>query len=129
MPKGHNNTGRSISGGKFVQVHHFMMDCAAWLALSANGRAAYLEIAKLYNGTNNGFLFMSALRLSELLGVSKATAARTMRELLEKGFIEITKPSAFSVKTRLATEYRLTLYRCDRTNKLPSKKFTLWKPT
>jgi hypothetical protein len=38
------------------------------------------------------------------------------------------RASGFNVKSRLAAEYRMTLYRCDVTNASPSKAFMQWRP-
>ena len=125
----HNNKGRSKrSLAPFVGLERYMLDSAAWCSLSAVERAAYLEVAKLYNGTNNGQLAMSGRRLAEHLHVSKASGTRALSVLAEKGFLEVVKPSAFSLKTKRATEYRLTAHRCDVSGSVPSKAFMKWQP-
>ena len=45
---GHNKKGRSKGGGHFVQLHDWMMNSAAWQALSPAERAIYIEVARLY---------------------------------------------------------------------------------
>jgi len=82
----------------------------------------------LFNGVNNGRLAMSGRRLAELLHVSKATGTRALKVLVERGFLEVVTPSAFSCKTRRATEYRLTVHKCDVTGTLPFKAFMRWQP-
>lgn len=103
-----------------------MVECRAWLALSPSARAAYIEVARLYNGRNNGTLALSARTLAERLGVSKDTAARLLKELIDKGFIDLVQRGAFSLKHRHATEYRLTAYSCDLTQHRSSKAFMTW---
>ena len=120
----HNNKGRSRrSLARFVGLEHYMLDSAAWFSLNAVERASYFEIARLYNGSNNGQLAMSGRRLAGLLRVNKSTGTRALSTLVEKGFLEVVRPSAFSLKTKRATEYRLTAHRCDVSGGLPSKAF------
>ncbi len=125
----HNKRGRSTrSLSPFVGLEHYMLDCPAWRSLTPVERCAYIEVARLYCGNNNGRLAMSGRRLSELLHVSKATGTRAMKVLVERGFLEVVTPSAFSCKTKRATEYRLTIHKCDVTGTLPFKVFMRWQP-
>ncbi len=128
MPRSHNNNGRSRKVWRHIQLPHFMLDTAAWLSLSSKARSAFIEVAKIYDGSNNGHLAASSRTIGDRMGVSKNTAARALDELVEKGFLEITEDSAFSRKNKRAREYRLTLHKCDRTGDLPSKAFQRWKP-
>ncbi len=99
----------------------YMIKSAAWQSLSGTAMAAYAELGRRYDGTNNGRLHLSARELSVLRRCSRDTAARGLRELTEKGFVDVVKASGFNVKgDRLGTEYRLTLYRCDVTGRTPS---------
>lgn len=113
---------------KFVMLDRWLFQCAAWRACSPNERCAYLELKQRYDGTNNGRIALSVRDLSEALHVSKDTAGRTLKGLIEKGFIQVRKQSAFNMKQRLAAEYRLTEYGCDVTGELPSKDFMRWQP-
>jgi len=114
--------------GGYLQLHRFMLNTPAWRDLSTQDRCVYIEIAAIYTGANNGFLGASARRLAELCGISKDTAARSVRNLIDHGFIECLQEAAFHVKTRLAPEFRLTQFRCDRTRTPASKAFLKWRP-
>jgi hypothetical protein len=83
--------GRKVKGPPFVQLYHHMIDSDAWHRLSVAARAGYVEIARSYDGTNNGALVMSVRRLAELIPCSINTAARILRELDDEGFIRPTK--------------------------------------
>lgn len=122
MPKRHNKKGRSTTE-RFVALPHYMLHSPAWRALSSVARAVFIELMTLYNGGNNGHIAFSARTGAERVRCSKATAARALVELQEVGFIEISTRGAFHRKTPHATEWRLTLHRCDRTGELPSKAF------
>jgi Helix-turn-helix domain len=119
MPKTHNKTGRSKHEGRFVALPHSMMETKAFKGLSATAQAAWMHIAKVYNGSNNGRLAISTRRLADVLNVGRNTAARAILELVNAGFIEQTAAASFSGK-RKAAEYRLTHKKCDRTNQNPS---------
>lgn len=123
-----NRKGRSHGLGQFVQLPHFLLECAAWRSLSSQEQAAYLAIAMAYNGSNNGRLAVSVRQVAERANVNKDTASRCLVRLQEKGLIEQTSPGGFTRKVRHAAEWRLTLYRCDRTNTPPLKPFMRWRP-
>ncbi len=126
-----NKTGRTKGQHSFfVALELFLMATPAWRSLSMAARVAYVEIAALYDQSNNGRLALSARQLAARMPISKATAHRALQELAAKGFIVATKPSGFNMKTgeRRATEWRLTRYRCDVTGDIATKAFLLWKP-
>ena len=125
--QGPKKKGRKPHGPPFVQLHWYLLDSNAWKALSYVGRAAFIELARLYNGHNTGQLALSARTLAERLGCSKATAARALNELEEKGFVGVQKLGTFRRRDRLATEYFLTLYRNDVNYDLPTKAFMRWQ--
>jgi hypothetical protein len=114
--------------GSFVALPKYMLQSLAWRTLKPVPRAAFVELVGLYNGVNNGWLAMSARTLATAINVSRPTAARALEELTARGFIEKTRAGAFSCKIRLASEWRLTMHRCDRTHDLPSKAFMRWRP-
>ncbi len=124
-----NKTGRSKAKlQSFVAIERYVMKSEAWRSLSANARAALVELLYFYTGANNGSLAMSARTLSVRIGVSKATAARVLEELQDRGFIEPVRPGGFNVKSgrRRSTEWRVTWHFCDVTRESPSKNFMRW---
>jgi hypothetical protein len=127
MPKGHNNTGRSKTE-RFVRLPHFMLRSLAWRSLSPVATTVYVELAFLYNGSNNGRLALSARAAAERAHCSKNTAARAFAELVGKGFIERRSSGHFDRKTPHAAEYRLTLHHCDRLGERASNCFMRWNP-
>jgi DNA-binding MarR family transcriptional regulator len=82
--------------GSFVALPKYLLQSAAWRTLKPVARAAFVELVGVYNGKNNGWLGMSARSLAAAINVSRATAARALKELTERGFIEQTRASAFS---------------------------------
>jgi len=126
MPRKHDSRGRSKSGGRFVALPHFMMETPAWRSLNPYGRAAYVEIAALYDGTNNGFLDMAVRRLADRMGVGKNVAHKALKSLVERGFIEPAGGGEIGRLIRNATAWRLTLHRCDRTHQPGSRAYARW---
>jgi DNA-binding HxlR family transcriptional regulator len=126
MPRTHDATGRRKGEARHVRLYHWLLDCPAWQSLSPAARCAYLELKFIYNGGNNGRIGLSARRLGACIHVSKNTAARALRELQEKGFIERVTAGAFHRKVRHATEWRLTEEKCDVSGALPTKAFMRW---
>lgn len=129
MTRKHDKTGRSKGQMRdFVALERYLLKSPAWQSLDAVARAAYIEIASAYNGSNNGRIVMSARMLADGLNVSKDTAAKKLRLLQDRGFVHLVKGAAFSMKVRHAAEYRLAAFRCDVSGALPSKDFMRWQP-
>ena len=131
MSQKHNRKGRSKGQHSlFVALELFIMQSDAWRSLSVVSRQVYIEIAALYNQSNNGRLALSARQVAQRLPINRSTVTRAFKELAKKGFIVAASPSGFNMKTgeRKATEWRLTRYRCDVTGDLPTKAFLKWVP-
>jgi hypothetical protein len=125
-----DRTGRSKKAARHVRLYYWMMQTAAWKSLTGNQRAIYVEMAARYNGSNNGRIHFSIREAATTVHISKATAARDLAVLVERGFIVAATRGAFNVKhkERQATEWRLTEFNCDVTSALPSKEFARWSP-
>jgi hypothetical protein len=114
------------SDGRFLQLHHFLMDCPAWRSLLPSDKAVYIALAALYDGTNNGRLAFSVRRAAEAANLNKDTAAKALSRLAERGFIEIVKEGHYHIKVRHSSEWRLTAHRCDVTKQPGSRAFLRW---
>jgi len=84
----------------------------AYRGLSPNARSLLMELISLYNGSNNGSLYLSVRDAAARMGVADLTAAsNAFGELQEMGFIVCTMPSEFrggSSSTSRARCWRLT---------------------
>jgi len=125
MP-GHNRKGRSRYGQKFVALYEPMQRTKAWRDLDCKARCAYVELARRYNGGNNGRIGYSVRQMAKNLNASQTTAMRVFRVLQEHGFIVRTKKGGFSLKLRHASEYRLTEYKCDQSGRLATHDYRDW---
>ena len=125
-----DRTGRSKKAARHVRLYYWMMETAAWKSLNGNQRAIYVEMAARYNGSNNGLIHFSARQAAAALHMSKATGARGLAVLVERGFIVAMTRGGFNIKDKQAqaTQWRLTEFNCDVTGALPSKEFARWSP-
>ncbi|TKT78400.1 hypothetical protein [Aquamicrobium sp. LC103] len=108
-------------------IEAYVKRSAAWKALTPIERCSYIEVKWRYDGLNNGRIGLGCRELADEIGMGKDTAKRALIRLTEIGFITKTKPSAFNVKNRAVTEWRLTEYPCDVTGELPTKDFMRWE--
>ena len=122
MSKKFKRKGRS----KFIMIDGYVKRSDAWKSLSPVERSAYLEVKWRFDGFNNGRIGLGCRELADELNMGRDTANRALDGLIEKGFIAKAKPSAFNVKNRTATEWRLTEYACNVTGELATKDFTRW---
>lgn len=123
----HRANGRSGKEPRHVRLYHSMMKTEAWKSLSCVERCVYIELAKRYGGSNNGRIACSLKQLVDALGISKSTAQRALNSLQDRGFISLMKRGGFNMKTRHATEWRLTEHKCDVTGNLATKDFERWE--
>ena len=120
---GKSRTGRE----SYVMLRHWLLDSPAWQSLPGNARALYMELARRYNGSNNGRILYS-VREAIGLHISPATACRLLRILQDRGFIVCTKKGAFSLKTtKDASEWLLTEYDSDAPVAHAAKTFMRWQ--
>jgi hypothetical protein len=103
---------------RYFGLHHYMLKTDAWKALSAAARAVYIQIGLRYDGFNNGRISFSVRDAASECGLAKDTASRAFKELVDLGFIEETRHGSLSRKTRIASEWRLTAFKCDLTGSL-----------
>ena len=109
--------------GKFIMIEAYVKRSAGWKALTPIERSAYIEVKWRYDGLNNGRIGLGCRELADELNMGRDTAVRALNGLQEKGFIAKVKASAFNVKNRTATEWRLTEHKCDVTGEFATKDF------
>lgn len=125
-----NKTGRSIGESQHVRLYRWETTCPAYRSLSIGARALLIELKSLYNGNNNGGLFMSVREAAKRLNrpTGKSQAAVWFAELQEKGFIRPNVVGGFNVKStaaaQRATSWILTEFPFG--NALATKDFMRW---
>lgn len=106
-----NATGRNNTS-RFVRLDYRILNSNAYRSLSPNARSLLVELIMLYNGENNGSLYLSVRDAAHRMGVADlAATSRAFDDLIVLGFIEMTQESFFQVKaseTSRARCWRLT---------------------
>ena len=84
-----------------------------------------MEVAQRYNGSNNGAIGLGVREAGQALHVRPQTAGLAFKVLVAKGFLRVSRDSAFNVKSKLAREWIVTLFpfRDSSTND-----FMRWRP-
>jgi hypothetical protein len=120
---------KSERAARHVRLYHWLLSTAAWQSLPPNARAAYVEIARRYTGTNNGRIHFSVREAADALRIGKHAAAIALVQLKGRGFIVVTKRGGFNLryKDQMATEWRLTEFNSDIDSGLATKDFTRWE--
>jgi hypothetical protein len=107
-----NATGRNDEIPRYIMFHHWMLESPAYAALRPIARALLVEMARRYNGHNNGEIGLGEREAVARLAITDRRAARrAFGELEAAGFIVKTRAGAFNVKAadgRRASEWRLT---------------------
>lgn len=94
-----NATGRSNTD-RFVRLPHLILNSCAYRSLSLKARCLLVELGMLYNGSNNGGIFLSVEDAKCRLGLGDHhTVTAAFNELQELGFITKTAEAHFHVKT------------------------------
>lgn len=100
MSRRPNAKGRNSSGvDRFVLVRRELLHSPQFSALSSNSRALFFELHAMFNGTNNGAIFLSVRDAADRIGLAdlKAVSA-AFEELRALGFITETIGSSFTIK-------------------------------
>ena len=93
-----NATGRNVTS-RFVRLDYRLLSSNAYRSLSPNARSLLVELAMLYNGDNNGSLYLGVRDAANRLGVADLTAAsRAFDDLKALGFVHMTQDAHFSIK-------------------------------
>ena len=104
--RGVDHKGRSKNRGKFVALGDGMLTSEAWRSLSGSAIKYYVELRRRFNGMNNGELHLSLEQANKHLGMARDTVLRVQQELVDKGFVRMTRRGGFH--QRLATTWALT---------------------
>ncbi len=94
-----NHTGRSDKTARFSMMPHRVLESAAYSSLDVVARSLLAELLMIFNGGNNGSLHLSARDATARLGLSDfRPVQRAFADLQDRGFVELTRASHFSVK-------------------------------
>lgn len=115
------------TGNRWVGMRHDIFDSPAFRTCRPNDRALLWELIRLYNGYNNGKIFLSQRLAAERLGLTDLKAVRKAFERLqERGLIALTEPGSFSRKVQHASTWRLTFQ--PSTSGGATDEWKVWRP-
>jgi hypothetical protein len=77
--------------GTFTAIPHAVQDCANWRQCSGTGIKLLLDLARQYNGRNNGDLSAALSLLRPFGWNSPDTVGNALRELRHYGFLLLTR--------------------------------------
>lgn len=120
-----NAKGRSLGEARHVRLYLWLLKSTAYQALDCTARTLLVEFYALYNGMNNGELFLSVREAARRLGVAPNTALKAIRQLEAKGFIRPNQRGSFDWKGGAATSWILTEY--EHAGQLATKDFMRWE--
>lgn len=95
-----NQTGRNDKPSRFVMLDHRLLESPAYAMLDVVARCLLVELIALFDGKNNGSIYLSTKDATARLGRSDERAIIAAFELLQAvGLIEQTKGAHFAIKT------------------------------
>jgi Helix-turn-helix domain len=118
--------GRSASPNGHIRLQHWVLASDAWNELKPAETRVLIELYGLYNGRNNGDLFLSCRQAAKRCKINKDTAARAFKRLQDLGFIRRRADEPKHYSLRQATCWILTefgFYGLE-----PTKDFMRWRP-
>lgn len=125
-----DKTGRSTGAEPHVRLHYWLLNTEAWKTLDPVGRAALVVLYQLFNGKNNGELFLSARELGKRINTNRGTANRALWALQARGFVRPYIKAGYDYKAvdreRRATSWVLTEFKHGTQD--ATKEFREWKP-
>lgn len=113
---------KKVLSGRFTAMPHYILDCAAYKALSPLARCIYWHLHRLagVSGEHNGEVFYSVRSAAEDHAVGKDRANRAFDDLQAKGFIVPERIGYLGIEGHgKATTWQLTHFR-------PSRDFLKW---
>lgn len=101
---------KARDGSRFLALPYTVLDSPSYLALGFSARALLLDIARQFNGSNNGKLVICDKALKPRGWNSKDTIYRARAELLNAGLLMETRKGQ---KPNKASWYALTWHPLD----------------
>ena len=86
-----NGKGRLLPNGRFLSIPHAVTDTEKFARLSSWSIRLLVDLCRQYNGHNNGDLCSAWSVMKKRGWRSRGTLNRSIQELLEFGFIELTR--------------------------------------
>ena len=112
-----------------VRTYRRQIQSAAWRDLSGSAVKVLLAMQTLEKGDNNGNICFSDRMGAEMAGLSRNTVQKSIKDLIDRGFIYCTEQGGFSRKTPHAAMYGFTWLAGPKgEHRAPSHAYEKWKP-
>lgn len=118
--------GRSRESKGHVRLYHWVLACDAWTELKPSEVRVLIELYGLFNGRNNGELFLSCREAAKRCRINKDTANKAFKRLIELGFIKRRWQEPLDFSLRKANRWILTEFEFGGAG--ATKEFVRWKP-
>ena len=115
--------------GNFVALEYGVIRSPAFRALDGNALKLLVEISSRFSWSepNNGQISYSVREAMALLRSGSDKARRCLDQLVELGFLAVERKGGFSVKTKLATTWRITLL--PTATQAATRDYQRWRPS
>lgn len=110
MPRSRAKSKGRRESGSFVAVPHVLLNHPNYLALSSRAKAMFWDLVAQFTGKNNGDLCAAYSIMKERGWRSNDQKAKAISELVEAGFIVVSRQG---YRPRVATLYALTFLAVD----------------
>lgn len=117
--------GRSKESKRYVALRFFLMESDAFKALSPFDVRVLVELYALFNGNNNGYLYLSCRAAANRCNMGKNTAGKCFHRLQELGFIRRRADEPEDYHLREANHWILTEF--DFRGRPATKDFLSWR--
>lgn len=121
-----NVKGRSRQSDRHARIHQWMANSLAFRELDPFEVRILLELYLLYNGNNNGHLFLSVREAARRCNMGKNKAGDCFKKLQSLGFIRRRADEPENYKLREAHHWILSEFECF--GRPPTLEFKQWKP-
>ncbi len=111
--------------GSFVKLDYGLLSTEAWQHLTPRACKLYIAVRIRCNGFNNGTISYSIGEAIDLLRCGPNTACDAFDELIDKGFLKCARDSTFTLKTKEARLWTITVEKIG--DKPPTRDFRDWK--
>jgi len=111
----------------FVSVIKATLQEPAWKALPYGARCLYITLKTLFNGKNNGRIYLGVRKAAQELNASRSSTERWFHDLQDAGFIRPTQKAFLGVDGHAsATYWRLT--EVGFAGEQPTREYRQWQP-
>lgn len=108
------------ASGTFLALPHYLIDSPKYQSLGGNSAKLLIQIARMYNGKNNGDLSASFKDMQQKGWKGTNTLNNALKELLELGFLVKTRQGHFPKTCSL---YGITWQSIDPSDKYDSQDY------